>query len=88
MQEPAARKPWFASRMLRLSPSAAEMISPSWSAMGRPGHSFRWAQSLWNGVASMCATTSGWPVMDRVETCGGCVWMMHCTSGRCRYTQK
>ena len=41
MQEPAARKPWFASRMLRLSPSAAEMISPSWSAMGRPGHSFQ-----------------------------------------------
>ena len=25
--------------------------------------------------------------MDRVETCGGCVWMMHCTSGRCRYTE-
>ncbi len=77
----AARKPWLARSTQRFLPRAAEMISPSTSAIGRPGHSGRNAQSSKKGVASMCAICSGSPVIDSAETYGGCVWITQFTSG-------
>ncbi|KAG1224747.1 hypothetical protein G6F68_020055 [Rhizopus microsporus] len=74
--------------MARLRPSAAEMITPSWSAIGTPGHSPRKAQSSCSGVMSICEMTSGWRAAASAEAHGECVWMMDCTSGRASYTHR
>ena len=76
--------PWCDSRMARLSPSAAEMISPSSLPTGTPGQSFRKATSPYSGQLSMCEISSGTSSIDKDAACSGCVWMMQFTSGRAR----
>ena len=81
--EPALSNPWFASRIVFAPPSAPEMMRPSSSATGTPGHSGRCAVP--NSIdESMCAICSGLPVAASADAHGACVWMIAHTSGRFR----
>ncbi|SKW36135.1 Uncharacterised protein [Mycobacteroides abscessus subsp. massiliense] len=70
-EAPATTWPWWASSIAFLSPSAAEMISPSSFPTGTPGQSGRKAQSSYSGAISICDTTSGVSSMDSAATWNG-----------------